>query len=130
MQVGGDPEQYMEAPTLPVSKGFGGPGSFIASLLDAIGVHRQVAKGPKTEGGDKKESSKTPPPPAPEAAPARVQEPPRAPLPPSLPILDSVASLGTKFEPISARMPQMLGGYRALTTPLTEIDPDREFRRK
>lgn len=48
IQIGGDPESYMDAPTLSVGGG-GGP-SFIASILDALGIHRQVAKGPKSAG--------------------------------------------------------------------------------
>ena len=47
IQVGGDPERYMQAPLLSVSDSKGGGGNFLSSLLDLLGVHRQVAKGPK-----------------------------------------------------------------------------------
>jgi hypothetical protein len=54
MQIGGGlGEEYMHAPSLQVGGGGGGKGGggFLANLLDLLGVHRQVAKGPKDEKG-------------------------------------------------------------------------------
>lgn len=54
MQIGGGlGEEYMRAPALPMGGGGGekGSGGFIANLLDLLGIHRQVAKGPKPEKG-------------------------------------------------------------------------------
>ena len=45
--VGGDPERYMDAPQLTSDDSKKGPGGFIASLLDAVGIGRQVAKEPQ-----------------------------------------------------------------------------------
>lgn len=47
VRIGGDPEQYMDPPSLTKSSGDGSAGSFLAILLDAIGIGRQVVKGPK-----------------------------------------------------------------------------------
>ena len=49
MRIGGDPENYMDPPVLNIGGGDsrGGAGSFIAGVLDLLGIHRQVAKGPK-----------------------------------------------------------------------------------
>lgn len=49
ISIGGDPESYMDAPQISVGggEGGGGGGGFIASLLDLLGIHREVAKGPK-----------------------------------------------------------------------------------
>ena len=49
IQVGGDPEQYMDAPTLSVGGG-GGPGNgvnLVNGLFDLLGIHRRVELGPK-----------------------------------------------------------------------------------
>lgn len=47
VRIGGDPEQYMDPPSMVVSDGPGGGGSFIANLLDLLGLQRNVARGPK-----------------------------------------------------------------------------------
>ena len=48
VRIGGDPEQYMDPPSMVVSDGPGGAGgSFIANLLDLLGLQRNVARGPK-----------------------------------------------------------------------------------
>lgn len=52
VRIGGDPESYMGAPSLGGGGGSDSGGSFIAGLLDLLGIHRQVAK------GDKKDSKK------------------------------------------------------------------------
>lgn len=45
--VGGDPESYMDAPRISADdKDKIGGGSIIASVLDLLGVHKQVAKNP------------------------------------------------------------------------------------
>lgn len=60
MQIGGGlGEEYMHAPALQVGGGKGGGGSFIASLLDLLGIHKQVAKEPK-EGKDKEGQGASP----------------------------------------------------------------------
>lgn len=54
MQIGGGlGDEYMHAPALQVGGqgGSKGGGSFFANLLDLLGVHRQVAKGPKDAKG-------------------------------------------------------------------------------
>jgi len=43
MQIGGDAEGYMDAPSLSGGGGKKGGGGFFASLLDALGIHTQVA---------------------------------------------------------------------------------------
>lgn len=55
VKTGGDPEEYMQAPSLGGAGGTDtgeGP-SFIASILDLLGIHRQVAKGEKAVKEDK-----------------------------------------------------------------------------
>ena len=67
--IGGDPSNYMDPPRLNVGGGGGGgAGGFIASLLDLIGVHQQVAKGPKEAPAPAQPESPTnTPPPVPAA---------------------------------------------------------------
>lgn len=49
IQIGGGlGEEYMSAPRMSVEKKKGEP-SIFAMILDALGIHRQVAKGPKGE---------------------------------------------------------------------------------
>lgn len=60
VRFGGDPESYMDPPggSLEGASGLFAPGAgLIATVLDAIGVHRQVAKPPK-DGNKKGESKK------------------------------------------------------------------------
>ena len=48
VRIGGDPEQYMDPPSMVVSDGPGGAGgSLVARLFDLLGIHRNVARGPK-----------------------------------------------------------------------------------
>jgi hypothetical protein len=55
VSFGGDPESYMDPPRLTAgSDDEKGGGGFIASLLDALGIHRQVAKGDKPAKDRKK----------------------------------------------------------------------------
>lgn len=57
IQVGGDPEQYMDAPTLAVGGGGGDKDGIspIAAIFEFLGIHRNVARSPKA----KKETVKT-----------------------------------------------------------------------
>lgn len=57
IQIGGDPEQYMDAPTLSVGGGSGGGNgvNLVNGLFDLLGIHRRVELGPK----DKKLTPKT-----------------------------------------------------------------------
>lgn len=48
---GGLGEEYMSAPRIQAGDNEKGSGSFIASLLDVLGIHRQVAKEPKDKKG-------------------------------------------------------------------------------
>jgi len=50
--IGGDPENYMQAPRIQAADG-GLAGKFIASLLDKIGVNKQVGTGEPASGGGK-----------------------------------------------------------------------------
>src|SRR3546814_18081587 len=69
ISFGGDPENYMDPPQMTHSQvGDGGP-SFVASLFALLGIHRNVARGPKEQKESKvktaaaqtlKEQSKTP----------------------------------------------------------------------
>src|SRR3546814_21674 len=69
ISFGGDPENYMDPPQMTHSQvGDGGP-SFVASLFELLGIHRNVARGPKEQKESKvktaaaqtlKEQSKTP----------------------------------------------------------------------
>lgn len=54
VRIGGDPEQYMEAPSITVSDSPGGI-SPIAAIFEFLGIHRNVARSPK----EKKETVKT-----------------------------------------------------------------------
>lgn len=47
MNIADDAESYMDAPQLPGGgkAGSGGNGSFIANVLDLLGIHHQVANG-------------------------------------------------------------------------------------
>jgi len=112
--VGGDPESYMEAPTL---KGGGGKdskgnGSFIANLLDLLGVHKQVAKGAKKTG--------SPTQPQTQAGQTDLTPVPLSLTSPTLPALQS-ASQAFQFT-----TPHR--GYVALVPPLTQIDPDQGMK--
>lgn len=91
MQIGGGlGEEYMHAPAIQVGGGGKGGGGLIASLLDLLGIGRQVAKGPK-EG---KDVSK-------ESAPVDNPTPPAsAPPPPGLTVLDDAESA---FRPLTPR---------------------------
>jgi hypothetical protein len=121
MKIGGDPENYMDPPVLNVGGDGGGAGSFIASVLDLLGIHRQVAKGPKTKdlatetGPDFKKKE-------PESNGKKKKN--SAPAP-KLDVLSSVDSAVTRipmapsnnFAPFGMRSADM-------NRPMTMIDPD------
>lgn len=97
MQIGGGlGDEYMRAPTLNVGGGDKkGGGGFIAGILDLLGIHRQVAKGPK-EGEAKAETSQVPP-----DAP---QPPQSAPPAPGLTVLDDAEAAFKPLTPAASRM--------------------------
>lgn len=57
ISFGGDPTGYMDPPRMSAGGGDSGGPSFIASLLDLIGLNHQVAKAPKDAGGTAPDSS-------------------------------------------------------------------------
>lgn len=121
IKVGGDPENYMEAPVLSVGGGKDskGNGGFIANLFDALGIHRQVAKGPKPKKGES-----TP------AAPAALANGAGStPLGPSAPLslsTPSIPALDLAAKAFDFATPHR--GYVALTPPMMTIDPDSVFK--
>lgn len=63
VQIGGDPEQYMDAPTLSVGGSGGGGGNgvnLVNGLFDLLGIHRRVELGPKEKKLTPKKVSTTP----------------------------------------------------------------------
>ncbi len=117
VRIGGDPEQYMDPPSMTVSDKPGGA-SIIASVLDLLGIHRQTAKGPKDSGGDAAPSA----PAQPAATPATTQSVP--PAPSQLPILNEAESAFTPMQP----MPTDWGKrYLDSLKPLQTIDPNTAF---
>lgn len=115
ISFGGDAESFMDAPQMQ-NKGLAetmasGNGSFFAQLLDLIGVHRQVAKGPK----ESKE-------PVPGATPTPVATP-------SVPVvLDDIVSLtapsdsGNAVYPTDAPMSEFGRKWLQSMSPITKID--------
>jgi hypothetical protein len=94
---GGDPESMMDAPvmkntSLTETMAAGG-GSFFAQLLDLVGAHRQVAKGPKN-----------PSEPVPGATPSEIATP-SAPK-----VLDDVATMLTPSDSTLAGNKKSVGG--------------------
>lgn len=130
IRIGGDPESYMDAPQLTVGGGGGGGGSFIAGILDALGIHRQVAKGPKQKDlatDSKKIQPKQP------AAPASSKDSKsgesQLPAAPKSDVLKAVETAVTpmpmvnnSFTPILPLPNRMRPADRA--TPLMPVDPD------
>jgi hypothetical protein len=101
----------MEAPQITVSDKKGG-GGIIASVLDALGIHKQVAKEPKSEA------------PAAPAAPTGTTQSVLPAAPANLPALDSAESA---FQPIQP-MPSDWGQrYLDSLKPLKTIDPNSAF---
>lgn len=108
MQIGGGlGDEYMHAPALQVGGGQGGHGGggLIASILDVLGIGRQVAKGPKPGKG--KDATHTdgkaidPRGGAPEYTPG-MAAPPTAPAsapPPAMSILDDADAAFSAIRP-------------------------------
>lgn len=112
---GGDPESFMEAPRMENKGLFDSMGvSPVAAFLDLIGVHRQVAKGPKES---KKKNEK-------------VFEPeikPAATVPSVLTDLESMFSpQETPITPVTGEAAMTEWGRRWLESnkPLMSFDPD------
>ena len=100
---GGLGEEYMRAPQISVGGGDSkGGGSFFANILDLLGIHKQVAKGPK-EGKDASL----------ESAPVDQPSPPTAaPPPPGLTVLDEAQAA---FQPLTPQASQLgKGGFNFL----------------
>lgn len=56
IRVGGDPESYMDPPVLSGGGGESGGGdgtNFVNSMLELLGIHRNVARGAKEKVGKK-----------------------------------------------------------------------------
>jgi hypothetical protein len=110
---GGDPESFMEAPRMEnkgLAETFGG-GSFIASLLDLVGIHRQVAKGPKPSKAEQTSQDAIPTPSVPQ-------------------VLTDIESILTPQEtpivPMTENAPLTTWGRNWIQSlqPLTKIDPN------
>ncbi len=105
IRIGGDPESYMEAPVLS-GGGEKGGASIIATVLDLLGVGKQVGKIDKADAN-------------PAASPSTTQSVP--PAPGSLPVLNEAESA---FQP-STPMPMDWGKrYLESIKPLKMIDPN------
>lgn len=104
--VGGDPESYMDAPRISADDKdkLGGGGSIIASVLDLLGVHKQVAKNP--------------------ADPATTQTVPAANNIPTLDIAESVFSQGADYGQSGDWGKQYLKGL----SPIKSIDPNEALK--
>lgn len=99
--VGGDAERYMDPPT--IQSGDGDGPSFIASVLDLLGIHKQVA------AGDNKKS-----------ASQDVKVDPIAP-PPNVPIASGVENVLNMVESIGDVGPSRSADQN---NPFVPIDPD------
>lgn len=107
VSVGGDPEEYMQAPRLSAEDKEGG-GSFIAGLLDMLGIHRQVAKPPKGQAAKNGETAST------------TQSVPQTANVPSLDIAESVFQ-----RPAEAGQAEDWGAeYLRKLNPIKTIDPN------
>jgi hypothetical protein len=110
MQIGGGlGEEYMHAPSLNVGGGGGqkGGGGFIANLLDLLGIHKQVAKGPKdTKGGESASPAGhvTPTGGAPAFTPGAPTATSSAPPPPVMHLLDSADEAFSAIRPRAGKM--------------------------
>lgn len=134
IRIGGDPESYMDPPQLGVGGG-GGGGSFIAGILDALGIHKQVAKGAgqKDLATDSKKIQ-----PKKQEAPANSKDSKgnesQSQAAPKSDILSSVETavsplpmVNQSFVPILPAVSRMRSADRV--TPLIQIDPDSVFPR-
>lgn len=118
IRIGGDPESYMEAPQMTVTDKPGGA-SLIASILDAIGVHKQVAKGPDNPGTDSDKSATPAAPAAPTGTTQSVQ-----PAESQLPVLNEAESA---FKPMTPMPTDWGQRYLDSLKPLKTIDPNTAF---
>lgn len=111
IRVGGDPESYMDPPVLTADGKKGGAG-LIASVLDLLGIHKQVAKEPKPAEGASPGPTQTQPTQTTPAAPAQ------------LPILGAAE---TAFPPSQGLDGNWGKRYLESLRPLEKIDPDSIF---
>lgn len=110
IRIGGDPEQYMDAPTLSVGGEGKGGFSFIAGLLDVLGIHKQVAKGAKESAGGTAE----------ESAPAQQPKSPHS-SSVSLSVLDDA---NKAFQPMMPLPSDFGSRWLESINPLGKIDPN------
>ena len=120
MRIGGDAEDYMDAPSLgggdDDSKG--GGINIIAAVLDLLGVHQPVAKEPK-----KSAEGARPGPTGGKAQPSQAIQSPQSGLPP-LSVLDDAESA---FKPMTPLAQDWGRSYLDSLKPLKAIDPDDGF---
>lgn len=109
VRFGGDPESYMDPPQMTASDKPGGV-SIIASVLDLLGVHKQVAKDPKVGKAE-----------SPTRTTQSVAPPAGSQAPVNLPSLDAAESAFTPIQP----MPSDWGKrYLESLKPIKTIDPN------
>lgn len=120
LTIGGDPERYMDPPILSGGGGDSGAPSFIASLLDLLGIHRQVAKPPK-----QKDLAKDSKPLTQDKNPAKGSKPKKGEFVPKPDVLDTVEASVTRL-PMTSSNFVPFGAQRSAdrNNPLTPIDPD------
>ena len=116
VSFGGDPESYMDPPRMTQTDKPGGA-SIIATVLDALGVGKQVAKDPGPGAGAPKAEDA-----APAATPATTQSVELAPA--QLPVLNDAASA---FQPMTPMPTDWGQRYLDSLKPLKTIDPNTAF---
>lgn len=126
IKVGGDPENYMDAPQLAVGDdSVGGGGNFIAQLANALGIGQMVGKiGAKVSG--KKSQAK-----AEKASTVEGGPIPPAPTPAGTSVIDSVETALASAPTTKDLMPAPGGMPQSqLTKPgsLKPVDPDVAFK--
>lgn len=104
LNFGGENEYVQAANQAARQRGSGGGASFIGSVLDLLGIHRQVAKPPKEESPEAL---------AAQSEPATVTTP-LADAPPVIPPIAPTTSWGRD--------------YIKSLEPLVQVDPDDAFR--
>lgn len=113
INIGGDPENYMEAPRMSVGGGGGGGGAgFISSLLDLLGIHKSVAN--VEQSG-----------PAEFIPEIDTSQPKAAPPSANLPALDAASSVFQSSNPMTSSWGEE---YLKKFSPIERIDPDIDFQ--
>lgn len=111
VRIGGDPESYMDPPQMTVGGGGKGGGGLIASVLDALGIGRQVAKEPKGDTGGNAANVQSP------TGTTQSVPPPKA----DLPVLNDAESAFKPIQPMPSDWGQR---YLESLKPLKTIDPN------